>query len=128
MPAVPFVMKMAFLLGVGSLTGFLSGLLGIGGGTINVPVLVLLSFSQKVAQGTALLAMVLPSIRASLVHRKLGHVVAPILPALILGAITGGFLGSSTAVVLPDQILRIVCSVCFAAIGIRYMSKKTKTT
>ena len=43
------------LLGLGLLAGILSGLIGIGGGVIIVPALVLLfGFSQHMAQGTTL--------------------------------------------------------------------------
>jgi uncharacterized membrane protein YfcA len=46
---------------VGLSAGFLSGLIGIGGGVIIVPALViLLGFSQKLAQGTSLGILLLP--------------------------------------------------------------------
>jgi uncharacterized membrane protein YfcA len=45
--------EIIILLGVGLLAGYLSGLIGIGGGIIIVPVLVyLLNMNQKMAQGT----------------------------------------------------------------------------
>ena len=46
---------------IGLAAGFLSGLVGIGGGIIIVPALVLLlGFTQKQAQGTSLGIMLLP--------------------------------------------------------------------
>lgn len=111
----------AVLLGVGTVTGFLSGLLGIGGGTVAVPALVLLTaLPQKASQGTALLAMVLPSIIGAVTHFRLGNVVVPLLPGLVAGAIGGGYLGSSLALYLPETTLRLVCSTLFALIGFRY--------
>jgi len=119
---LPLFRQRVLLAVVGMLTGFMSGLLGIGGGTINVPVLVLFAaFPQKLAQGTALLAMVVPSIRASLAHIQLQQVVLRLLPALIVGALIGGIVGSSTALYLPEAKLRIICSVIFAITGIRYL-------
>lgn len=51
----------AALLGLGILAGLTSGLIGIGGGIIIVPVLVLFfGFSQQLAQGTTLALMVPP--------------------------------------------------------------------
>ena len=48
---------------LGVFSGLISGLLGVGGGTVLVPVLALLfSFPQSEAQGSALLAMLLPSV------------------------------------------------------------------
>ena len=52
----------ALCLGAGCLIGFMGGVLGIGGGMIAIPALVLLmGMSQQLAQGTALI-MVLPTI------------------------------------------------------------------
>lgn len=51
----------AALVGVGVLAGLTSGLIGIGGGIIIVPVLVLFfGFFQQMAQGTTLALMVPP--------------------------------------------------------------------
>ncbi|MCS7163185.1 MAG: sulfite exporter TauE/SafE family protein [Bacteroidia bacterium] len=48
-------------IGLGMLAGLLSGMIGIGGGTIIIPLLVLLlGYSQHLAQGTALLAFAFP--------------------------------------------------------------------
>lgn len=134
-PALPYisggdielhgVVRAGVLLGLGAVTGFLSGLLGIGGGTINVPALgVLAGFPQALAQGTAMLAMILPSLRGAFAHIRLKHVAVNMLPGLFVGAITGGFLGSSVALSLPERTLRVVCSIIFAAIGVRYMMPK----
>lgn len=49
---------MAIMVGVGILSGFLSGLFGIGGGSIIVPVLVWLGLSQRNAAATSLAAIV----------------------------------------------------------------------
>lgn len=115
-------METGLLLGLGAFTGFLSGLLGIGGGVINVPALTIIAgFPQKTAQGTALLAMIAPCFLASTQHAKLGNVAKGLLPALIAGAVLGGSLGASFAVFLPDSTLRAVCSVLFALIGMRYI-------
>ena len=48
---------------LGVFSGLISGLLGVGGGTVLVPALALIfSFPQSEAQGSALLAMLLPSV------------------------------------------------------------------
>jgi uncharacterized protein len=107
---------------VGVVTGFLSGLLGIGGGTVAVPAMVLLTgLSQKTAQGTALLAMILPSLLGAITHWRLGNVRLALLPSLALGAVLGGSLGGSVAVFLPETYLRVICSVIFGLIGVRYI-------
>lgn len=107
---------------VGAISGFLSGLLGIGGGTLNVPVLVLLlGFEQHVAQGTALMAMVIPAMRGSLVHWRLGQVKTTWLPTLVSGALCGGYLGASVALGVSQEALRVVCAVLFGGMGIKYV-------
>ena len=64
------------LLLVGLIAGILSGLVGVGGGIIMVPALVLLlGFTQKQAQGTSLGIMLLPvGILAVLQYYKQGYI------------------------------------------------------
>jgi uncharacterized membrane protein YfcA len=82
-------------LGVGLLAGLLSGLFGVGGGTVIVPLLVLiLGFDQRLAAGTSLAAIV-PSATVGVVSYALSGSVAWI-PALILaaGAVIGAQIGT----------------------------------
>ena len=68
------------LLITGLVTGFLSGMMGIGGGAIMVPVMVLLAgFTQHVAQGTSLLVMIPAGAVGALTHQRLGNVVPELL-------------------------------------------------
>ena len=64
------------LLAVGLLAGFLSGMVGIGGGIIIVPVLVyFLGFTQHQAQGTTLFMFLLPiGILGVMNYHKQGYV------------------------------------------------------
>mmetsp|Transcript_6564 Transcript_6564/g.13236 ORF Transcript_6564/g.13236 Transcript_6564/m.13236 type:complete len:288 (+) Transcript_6564:7838-8701(+) len=106
---------------LGAITGFLSGLLGIGGGTVVVPALtLLLSVPQKLAQGTALAAMILPSMVGARKHFMLGNVSLPLVPGLCLGSIVGSLIGGGIATQLADESLRIACSIVFFLVGIRY--------
>lgn len=122
--SIPVVTQRILLAAVGACTGFLSGLLGIGGGTVNVPVLVLFAgFSQKLAQGTSMAAMFVPSVRASFTHFGLGQVAVSLLPALALGAVMGGSIGASLALYMPENALRIICAFVFASLGVKYLTK-----
>lgn len=111
----------AWFVPIGAMTGFVSGLFGVGGGTINVPTLLMAGLSQRVAQGTAMVAMVLPSLRASLTHLQLGSVAMELVVPLVIGALLGGFVGSSVAVRVPEGILRGVCCFSLACISLRYL-------
>lgn len=120
--ALPSMVQNGILVVIGLLSGYLSGLLGIGGGTITVPALVLVAgFGQKEAQGSALLAMLVPSVFASFSHARLRQVQADLLPGLIVGALIGANVGSGLALFLPEKMLRVFCSLVFFSIGVRYL-------
>eukprot|EP00667_Euglena_gracilis_P017092 EG_transcript_17961 len=106
---------------LGAVAGFLSALLGVGGGSLLVPCLALSGFPQHVAQGTALCAMVLPTLFGSTQHHRQGNVAWRVAPFLVLGAALGGMSGGYLAVYLPERILCCIFSVGLAAIGIRYI-------
>lgn len=83
------------LAGIGLASGLLSGLFGVGGGTVIVPLLVLmLHFDQRLAAGTSLAAIV-PTASIGVVSYAIFDAVAWI-PALILaaGAIVGAQIGT----------------------------------
>ena len=108
------------LLCTGALAGFISGLMGVGGGSIMVPAMVLLvGMGQHLAQGSALLAMVPAGAVGAIAHRRLGNVVTAILPGLIAGIILGTFLGGSLAHGLSDASLRLVFAVVLIGLGVR---------
>jgi uncharacterized protein len=110
----------AILLITGVFTGFLSGMMGIGGGGIMVVAMVLLAgFSQHTAQGSALLAMVPGGGVGAYTHWRLGNVVSGVLPGLILGIIIGTYFGSSLALHLSDPHLRLVFAAMLIGLGIR---------
>lgn len=97
-----FALAIYLLLGVGA--GFLSGLLGAGGGLVMVPGLVMIlhyemmrpSIVMHVAVGTSLAAMVPVACRSLLSHMKHNLPFFPIYksmaPGLIIGVIAGGVL------------------------------------
>lgn len=114
--------KTLVLLFTGALTGFLSGMMGVGGGTVVVPAMVLLiGLSQHTAQGTSLLVMVLTGAVGAWTHWKLGHVVSGIVPSLIVGVLLGTPAGARFAHFLPENQLRLVFAVFLTIMGIRYL-------
>jgi uncharacterized protein len=115
-------LKIIILLLTGALTGFLSGMMGVGGGTIMVPAMVLLTgLPQYVAQGSSLLAMVPAGGVGAFTHWRLGNVNASILRGLIPGIIIGTFLGSSFAYTLSEVVLRIIFAAVLTWTGTRYL-------
>ncbi|EME31325.1 hypothetical protein Gasu2_20960 [Galdieria sulphuraria] len=121
------LLSIALYLFAGSIAGFLSGLLGIGGGIILVPFLAgALAIPQHFAQGTALLGMLLPSFSGSYVHWSQRNVNKNLLPGVVTGIIFGSFLGSNLALLFSERLLRIVCCIVFFLIGLRFISTSTQ--
>lgn len=108
---------------LGSLTGFFSGVLGIGGGVILVPALVyLMGYSQHVAQGTSVAMLCLPvGIAAFASYNQQGFVRWNIALLLFCGFIVGSFFGSRCAVALPEIWLKRLFGVCLLALGTRML-------
>lgn len=114
----------AVLLAGGAVTGFLSGLMGVGGGAFMIAFMVLLAgFEQQSAQGSSLLAMVPVSAMGAWAHWRLGSVEKTVLPGLIPGIVAGTVAGGMVAAFLPEHILRILFAAVLIGTGIRYCRK-----
>ncbi|OPY57908.1 MAG: Sulfite exporter TauE/SafE [Pelotomaculum sp. PtaU1.Bin035] len=122
-------LKIFVLLLTGVFTGFLSGMMGVGGGSIMVPAMVLLTgFSQQTAQGSSLLAMVPVGVVGAFTHWRLGNVVTSVLPGFITGVLAGTFLGASLAHILPEIALRCIFAAILIWTGTRYLRVPTPRT
>lgn len=116
------ILKIIILIATGVTTGFVSGLMGIGGGPIMIVGMVLLAgFDQHTAQGSSLLAMVPSGAVGAFTHWRLGNVATELLDGLILGIIVGTYIGGSFAHVLPEYILRIIFAATLIWTGSRYV-------
>lgn len=110
------------LAATGAFTGFLAGMMGVGGGSLMVPAMVLLTgFPQVLAQGSSLAAMVPAGIAGAHQHWQLGNVVRRLVPGLVLGVLLGSWLGSTFALRLTDASLRLAFGAVVVYTGIRYL-------
>lgn len=124
------------LIMIGLAAGFLSGLVGIGGGIIIVPALVLLlGFTQKQAQGTSLGIMLLPiGILAVIQYYKQGYLNVNYVLIVASAFVVGGFLGSKLALSLSDEKMKKVFAVILFLISLKMLffdkasDKKTSIT
>tara|TARA_B100001758_G_C18118810_1_gene457597 strand:- start:294 stop:662 length:369 start_codon:yes stop_codon:yes gene_type:complete len=93
---------------IGFLAGILSGMVGVGGGILIIPLLIIfLGFTQHQAQGTALFAMLPPiGILAAINYYKEGFVRWEYSLVIALTFVIGGYFGSKISVSLPDQTVR----------------------
>jgi uncharacterized membrane protein YfcA len=119
------MMKITVLLLTGGLAGFTSGMMGVGGGAIMIPAMVLLAgFDQHVAQGTSLLVMVPTGSAGAYTHWRLGNVRTTLLWGLVPGVLVGSFLGSTVAHSLSDSALRMIFAAVLIWTGMRYLRAK----
>jgi uncharacterized membrane protein YfcA len=92
---------------IGLAAGFAAGLLGVGGGIVMVPAMVLvLGFDQHVAQGTSLVVIIPAALAGSVTHYRNGRVSLRDAALLAAGGIGGAVLGSVSALSIDDTILR----------------------
>ncbi|MGZ3885054.1 MAG: sulfite exporter TauE/SafE family protein [Bacteroidia bacterium] len=109
------------LLVLGLAAGFLSGLVGIGGGIIMVPVLIyFLSFTQHQAQGTTLFMFLLPTgILAVMNYYKAGYVDIKAACIVAITFVIGGYFGSKLAISLDQKTIKQVFGVLIIILGIK---------
>jgi len=81
-------------IGVGSIAGYLGGLLGVGGGNFIVPILVWLGFNTKKASATTAFIVIFSSLAGFLGHAALGNMKFPLLAICALGSVSGALLGA----------------------------------
>ena len=108
------------LVGVGVATGVLAGLLGVGGGILLVPFLVLaVGMTQHEAEATSLLVILPTALAGSVALRR--REVGNLPVALALGSVgaVGAAMGALLALSLPADVLRSVFAILLAVVGIR---------
>jgi uncharacterized membrane protein YfcA len=110
-----------FVFGLG--VGVLSGLLGIGGGIVLVPGLVLLfGLSQQEAQGTSLAALIPPiGLFAALVYYQHGYVRLPVVGVIAVGFMIGAYGGAQLVAHLPPEALRGAFGVLLLFLGFTFL-------
>ncbi len=104
----------------GAVVGILAGLLGVGGGTVIVPILVAVfpsqgvppQYVQQLALGTSLASIMFTSISSARAHHKRGAVRSKIFRNITPGILLGTFLGSLLAANMPTMFLKIFF-ICF---------------
>jgi uncharacterized protein len=105
----------------GLFAGVLSGLIGLGGGIIILPVLIyVLGMEQHLAQGTTL-AMLLPPVGVLAVwtYYKSGYVDFKVAMIICAGFVLGAFFGSKLAISVDAKYLKFICGMIFVVIGVK---------
>ena len=116
------LLTLAALLGIGLAAGFLAGLLGIGGGILIVPALVLLlGFDQHVAQGTSLLVIIPAAMAGSWTHYRRGRLELRHAAFVAAGGIIGAAIGSLSALSIEDELLQRLFAVVLLVVAVRML-------
>ncbi len=111
---------------LGAVAGGSSGLLGIGGGIIMVPALVVLFyFGQQMAQGTALAVMVPTALIGAFTYAAGRKVSWPAAIVIMVGAVIGARCGATVALKLPAGVLRTLFALLLVGVAVRMMPRGT---
>lgn len=105
---------------LGLLVGLLSGLFGIGGGIVLVPLLVLiLKTAQKSAQATSLVVVAFSAVLGAVTYGVEGSVFWQGVPLLILGGLVGTWAGSNLVRRTPDKLLTLGFGILLIVVAIQ---------
>jgi uncharacterized protein len=113
------ILELALL---GTVTGFLAGLLGIGGGMMMVPFMTIIltakgfpgEYTIKMAVATSLATICFTSLASVRAHARRGAVLWPVVRVLAPGILLGSVAGAQIAVALPGKSLGVLFAVFVA--------------
>jgi len=105
---------MLIYLGLGAVVGILAGLLGVGGGLVIVPMVVFTltwqgapsEYLMHLALGTSLGSIIFTSVSSAWAHHQRGAVHWDVVRRIVLGILTGTFLGSCLASRMSTNLLK----------------------
>ena len=106
----------------GVIGGFVSGLTGIGGGTVMVPLLTgLLGVPQHRAHATSLVVVIFAATAALVLYVGRGDVDWAMAAAVAVGGIAGGQIGAHAMHYVPEARLRALFAIFLLAVGVRLL-------
>lgn len=114
------------LLIIGILAGILSGLVGVGGGVIMVPLMVLFfGMSQHQAQGTSLAVLAVPVTAVAVYnYYQEGHINVKFALIIAVFFVIGSILGSKLAINLDQKMLKKIFGIVLLIIAGKMLIEK----
>jgi hypothetical protein len=120
--------QIAIAIGIGFISGFFAGVAGIGGGAVIVPATVLLlGFSQHVAQGTSLVAIILTAIAGSVVNLRNQRVRLEDGLAAGVAGVVGSIVGAQIALGADGRTLSVLFGVLIVVLSTRTLFQAIRT-
>ena len=125
------------LLLLGAVSGFVAGLLGVGGGMLMVPFMTYLLANHgmpaqhvvKMAVATSLATICFTSISSVRAHARQGAVRWDVVRLLAPGILLGGLLGAQLAIALPARLLAVLFALFVSVSAVQMvLNKKPKPT
>jgi uncharacterized protein len=122
-----------FYVVLGVVAGILGGLLGIGGGVITVPCLLLIfdllgfpqTYVMQMAIATSLAAMILTAIAATWAHNKRKVVLWDVFKKMVPGLIIGSVVGAIIALWVSGVVLEVFFGLFMCFLAFRFYRQKT---
>ena len=114
---------------IGMSAGFLSGMMGIGGGVIIVPAMtMLIGMSQKEAQGLSLAVIVPMALFSFLRYRHMGFVQIDIKTTIVLvvAAVIGAQIGTTLMSGMSNKSLQLMFGIFVIITGAAIVIKATR--
>lgn len=103
----------------GLLSGIIAGM-GIGGGTILIPILtIFLSVEQKIAQSTNLICFIPLALASLPIHNRNKNIDFSVAKKIIPFGIIGAIIGSLLAINIPSEILKKIFAAFLFIMGLR---------
>lgn len=106
---------------LGAASGFVAGLLGVGGGIVMVPVLTgPLRIPMKSAVASSLVAVAIFSVPTLVTHALLGHIDWAYALPLMIGVVPGARVGAHLTVGASDRTIRTLFGVMIMVLAVVY--------
>ncbi len=106
---------------IGLLAGLFSGLLGVGGGIVMIPLMVFaLGFTQHEAQGTSLAVLAVPvTLIAAYSYYNAGHVNWKYAAVIAVTFVVGAYFGSKIAISIDQGMLKKIFGIILIIVALR---------
>ena len=119
---------------LGATAGFFAGLMGVGGGTVLVPILAMIFAAQHfpsehvlhLALGTSMAVIAFTSVSSLRAHHNHGAVLWPVVRAITPGILAGTLIGSLAASLVPTRPLAIFFALFVMLVAIQMMAPRQR--